>query len=83
MMDLELHIENDEAVHLAHELATLKGETVEAAVLAALRERFEREQARTAQVDRIMAMAREARAHMREPVSSDHSDLYDEQGLPR
>jgi hypothetical protein len=31
----------------------------------------------------MLAMGREIRGHMREPVSSDLSDLYDENGFPR
>ena len=52
----------------------------------ALRVRLERERkARDidAKVEQMMAIAREIRAHMREPVSSDHSWLYDENGLPK
>jgi hypothetical protein len=35
-----------------------------------------------AEVERMLAMGREIRAHMAEPVSSDLRDLYDENGLP-
>jgi len=35
-----------------------------------------------AEVQRMLAMGREIRAHMRGPVSSDTSDMYDENGLP-
>jgi hypothetical protein len=35
-------------------------------------------------VDRVMEIAREIRAHMREPVSSDTSWMYDDEtGLPK
>jgi hypothetical protein len=35
-------------------------------------------------VDRVRAIAKEIRAHMREPVSSDTSWMYDEEtGLPK
>ena len=36
-----------------------------------------------ASAERMLAMGREIRAHLREPVSSDLRDLYDEHGLPR
>ncbi len=82
-MDAELVIHSDEAVRLATELAELKGGTVKTAVLAAIRERLQRERELKERMDRLMTLAREIRAHMREPVSSDHNWLYDENGLPK
>lgn len=82
-MGVELRIASEEAVRLANELAGLKNESVETAILAALRERLARERERKAKLDRIKALAEELRAHMTEPVSSDHSWLYDENGLPK
>jgi hypothetical protein len=35
-----------------------------------------------AEIERMLEMGREIRGHMREPVSSDLSDLYDESGFP-
>jgi hypothetical protein len=35
-----------------------------------------------AEIERMLAMGREIRAHMREPVSSDLNDFYDENGFP-
>jgi hypothetical protein len=35
-----------------------------------------------AEVEHMLAMGREIRAHMTGPVSSDLRDLYDENGLP-
>ena len=35
-----------------------------------------------AKVKRMLAMGAEIRAHMREPVSSDLRDLYDDEGMP-
>ena len=55
----ELRIEGEEACVLAAELVALTGESLEWAVTAALRERFEREQARKAWHDRIMVITRE------------------------
>jgi hypothetical protein len=34
-------------------------------------------------VVRMLALGREISAHLREPISSDHSCLYDENGFPR
>jgi hypothetical protein len=37
-----------------------------------------------AKVARMLAAGREIRAHLREPITSDHSRLYEEEtGLPR
>ena len=85
-MGTQLNVKSEDAYRLASELAELTGENLTAAVTAALRERLDRERKSRdidAKVDRMMAMAREIRAHMREPVSSDHSWLYDENGLPK
>ena len=49
----------------------------------AVQERLKRERERKAKLDRLMALAAEIRAHMTEPVSSDHGWLYDENGLPK
>ncbi len=84
-MGTQLNIKSDDAYRLASELAELTGENLTIAVTEALRERLERQRkARDieAKVERMMAAAREIRAHMREPVSSDHSFLYDDDGLP-
>ena len=83
-MDLELRINSDEALRAVSELANLKGESPETAMLIAVQERLRREREKKEKVDRIMAIARDIRAHMREPVSSDHSWLYDDEtGLPK
>jgi antitoxin VapB len=81
-MDAELRIDSEETIRVATELANLKGESLEVAVLVSLQERLQREREIKDKVDRVMALAREVRAHMREPVSSDHNWLYDENGLP-
>ncbi len=86
-MGTQLNIKSEDAYRLASELSELTGESLTAAVTAALRERLERErvargrEARLAEVRRITA---EIRAGMREPLpSSDHGWMYDENGLPR
>lgn len=85
-MSTQLNIKSDDAYRLASELASLTGESLTAAVTTALRERLERQRRardKAALRERLVELATEIRAHMREPVSSDHSWLYDENGLPR
>jgi antitoxin VapB len=85
-MGAQLNIKNGDAYRLASRLSELTGESLTSVVIKALRtelERRERELDVEAEVDRIMAIAKEIRAHMREPVSSDTSWMYDEDGLPK
>ena len=83
-METGLRIESDEASALATELAELTGESVDAAVTAALRQRLEREREKAARLKRIRELATEIRAHIQGPVSSSDPDaFYDEDGLPR
>lgn len=86
-MDTELRIVSDEACHYASELSKLKGQDVTAVITEALKAAWEhekREQEMDAEVERMLAFGREIRAHMREPVSSDLNDLYDDEtGLPK
>ncbi len=77
-----LHIENGEAARYAAELASLRHVSVDEAVTRLLRETVEREREVTARAERMLALGREIRAHMREPASSDHGWLYDENGMP-
>ncbi len=86
-MNQQLNIKNIEARALASELAALTGESLTEAVTTALRERLDRERKardREGKIQAMLAIGREIRAHMREPVSSaDHADIYDpETGLP-
>jgi len=85
-MGTRLNVDSDDAYRMASRLAELTGESLTAAVTRALRAelaRVEQEGGIDAEVHRMLDIARDIRAHMREPVSSDVSDLYDEQGLPR
>ena len=71
---------------LASRLAELTGGDLTSVVTKALQAELERQQRqrdRQARVDHVMEIARELRAHMREPVSSDTSWLYDQDGLPK
>jgi antitoxin VapB len=85
-MGTQLNIKSEDAYRLASRLSELTGESLTAVVTRALRAELEREE-RTRdtdqEVERMLAMGREIRAHLREPVSSDLRDLYDENGLPR
>jgi hypothetical protein len=58
-MHAELRIEGEDACSLATDLMELTGESLQWAVMTALRERFERERARRDWQDRIMAITRE------------------------
>ena len=85
-MGAQLNIKSEDAYRLASRLAELTGESLTSVVTEALQaelERQERQRDRQARVDHVMQIARELRAHMREPVSSDTSWLYDEDGLPK
>jgi antitoxin VapB len=86
-METDLKIESDEASALAGELAELTGESLDAAVTAAIRERLERERDardRRPRLERVRVLAAEIRQHIEHPLpSSDHSWLYDQDGLPR
>ena len=82
---MALSIKNDEADQLARDLAATTGETLTDAVLVALRERLEREQARRKGTvgERLRRLSRVGAAL---PVIDDRSPDeilgYDEQGLP-
>jgi antitoxin VapB len=86
-MGTQLNIKSDDAYALATRLAEMTGESLTTAVTVALRERLEREErqrARKARADRLLAIAADIRAQMSPPLpSSDHRWLYDENGLPR
>ena len=85
-MGAQLNIKSEDAYRLASRLAELTGESLTRVVTKALRaelERLERQHDVQARVDRVMEIAKEIRAHMREPVSSDTSWMYDEDGLPK
>jgi antitoxin VapB len=76
-MGMQLNIQSDDACALATELTALTGESLTAAVTEALRERLERQRRareKAERVERIMALAREIRAHMTQPVSSSGTD---------
>ncbi len=85
-MGMQLNIKSEEAYGLASRLAELTGESLTTVVTKALKAELERQQrARDVEekVERMLALGREIRAHLRVPITSDHSCLYDENGFPR
>ena len=72
---------------MASQLAELTGESLTAAVTEAVRERLERQtraRNRDERLNRVREIAADIRKQLRQPLpSSDHSWLYDENGLPR
>ena len=85
-MGAQLNIKSEDAYRLASRLSELTGESLTSVVTKALEAELEREERRrdvAATVERMLAIGREIRAHMREPVSSDTNWMYDENGLPR
>lgn len=85
-MGQQLNIKSEDAHALATRLSELTGESLTSAVTTAIRERLEREEKlrdREARKRRILDIAAEIREHIGTPLpSSDHSWLYDENGLP-
>jgi antitoxin VapB len=84
---MSLNIKNDEANTLAHELATLTGESLTTAVTVSLRERLESLQ-KTKPADlaqRLLQIGKDCAQRLKEPyLTVDHGDLlYDENGLPK
>ena len=82
-----LNIKNEKTHRLAQELAALTGESMTAAVTAAVRERLDRirRERGISLADRLLAIGKDCAAHLEEPFrSADHADLlYDGRGLPR
>ncbi len=85
---MSMNIKNQEAHQLARELAALTGESLTAAVIAALRQRLDllqRSRRQTTLADRLLEIGKDCAAHLKEPyLSRDHGKLlYDKHGLPR
>ena len=82
-----LNIKDEKTHRLAQELAALTGESMTAAVAAAVRERLDRirRERGISLADRLLAIGKDCAAHLEEPFrSADHADLlYDGRGLPR
>ncbi len=94
-MGAQLKIDGDETYALAAELASLRGESIEAVVNRALREALERDKAARevgaaqhqddAEYLELRKIVDDIHRHLQHPLpSSDHSWLYDDEtGLPR
>jgi antitoxin VapB len=84
---MSMNIKSEEAHRLARELARLTGESMTAAVTAAVRERLNRlrREESSGLADRLLAIGKDCAVRLKEPFrSADHGDLlYDERGLPR
>jgi antitoxin VapB len=82
-----LNIKNDKTHRLAEELARLTGESMTAAVTAAVRERLERVKRERGKslAQQLVALGNDCAPRLKEPFrSSDHAELlYDERGMPR
>jgi hypothetical protein len=85
----QMNIKDEALIADAKELASLLGTSTTAALRAAVTERLAREKAaRSAERDRriaaILAIGERASRLVPEHLrTSDHSDLYDENGLPK
>jgi antitoxin VapB len=85
-MGAHLNVKSEDAYQIASQLAELTGESLTSVVTRALRSELDRERRERdidAKVARMLAAGEEIRAQMREPITSDHSCLYDENGFPR
>ena len=82
---MSLNIKDQEAYRLAQAIAEATGETMTRAVKEALRERYERLQARRnkASVEELLAIAKRASAQVKRPYLDHAEFLYDERGLPK
>lgn len=88
-MTRQLNIRSDEAYDIVSDIAKRTGRTHTDVVLAALLAYGEKRAivkltpAQRAFVDELMVLARRSAAAAPPDMTSDHSDLYDENGLPR
>ena len=84
---MSLNVKNPQAHDLARELAELTGESLTAAVMTSLDERLQRERQRRMtrkKAERILDFAERFSAGMPgDAHSSEHADIYGEDGLPR
>jgi hypothetical protein len=89
-MSRQLSVRSEEAYRLAHAIAEETDKPVVQVVVDALREyganlprREGMTPAQRAERDALRALAREASKHKLPDATSDHSDMYDENGLPK
>ena len=89
-MARQLNVRNDEAYHLAHTLAQNENMTAQEIVLRALRDYSRKLDAqheempaeKQAFVRQLTALGKKYRGKWKYGEMSDHSDMYDEYGLP-
>ncbi len=84
----QLNIKDDTLIAEAKELAALLGTSVTGALREAvherlLREKAERDERKRRKFEAIMAIAERASKLVPPGVTSDHGDIYDENGLPK
>lgn len=89
-MTKQLSVRSEEAYRLAHVIADELGRPLVHVVEDALREygskftgRDGMSPAQRADYEALRALARESAEHKKPGAASDHSDMYDEFGLPR
>ncbi len=89
-MSRQLNIRSNDAHRLAHEIARRTGRSITEVVETALRtfgEGFPDETGMTAtqraEFDALMGLVRSSGKNRRPGATSDHSDMYDEHGLPK
>ena len=84
---MSLLIENEEVAQMAAKLAAIRGTSVEAVVAETLRQALDAEQsqdAKKAKAEAIIAFVKKFNEGRKpdDNLTSDHSWLYDENGLP-
>lgn len=89
-MTKQLNIRSDEAYRLAHIISEETDQPVVQVIVAALRDygaklpkRARMTPAQRAEAEALRALARESAKHKLPGATSDHSDMYDEFGLPK
>jgi len=86
-MGPQLNIKSDHAYAVANKLSAMTGQSLTTVVTMALDQFLEREtQSRdkaAARLARLRELADQIAAHMEPGTTSDHSWLYDENGLPK
>jgi len=84
---MEVVIEDEDTIQMAHELAELTGESIEVAVNVALFQRLLRVQKEkgVGLAERLQTIGRYTAPRLKPPYDTiDHGDLlYDEHGLPK
>ena len=84
---MAMNIKNPEAERLTKELASITGESLTAAITAAVRERLKRVRLEhgAGLAERLIAIGEDCASRLKDPFRyAEHGDLlYDDHGLPR